>query len=109
LNSKSHRFYYGWVIVGVSFITLFFALGVRFSFGVFYAAILGGYGLGGALGAYVGGFFYDTMGSYFVPFVLSLALTSLGILGIWMAAPRHRSALINKTVQANAPAVESEP
>jgi MFS family permease len=67
------------------------------------------YGLGGALGAYAGGFFYDTMGSYFVPFALSLALTSLGILGIWMAAPRHRGSLINKTVQANAPAVESEP
>ncbi len=66
------------------------------------------YGLGGALGAYLGGFFYDTMGSYFVPFVLSLAWISLGILGIWMAAPRHRSALIDKTVQANTPAEESE-
>lgn len=66
------------------------------------------YGLGGALGAYVGGFFYDTMGSYFVPFVLSLAWISLGILGIWMAAPRHRSAQIDKTVQANTPAEESE-
>ena len=55
------------------------------------------YGLGGALGAYVGGYFYDTMGSYFVPFMLSLTCISLGILGIWMAAPRHRSALIDKT------------
>jgi MFS family permease len=50
------------------------------------------YGLGGALGAYVGGYFYDTMGSYFVPFVLCLISISIGILGIWMAAPRHRSA-----------------
>jgi len=49
--------------------------------------------LGGALGAYMGGYFYDTMGSYFVPFVLSLACISLGILGIWMAAPGHRKDL----------------
>ncbi|MGD8227180.1 MAG: MFS transporter [Desulfobacteraceae bacterium] len=56
------------------------------------------YGLGGALGAYLGGFFYDTMGSYIVPFVLSLAWISLGILGIWMAAPRHRSAQIERIV-----------
>lgn len=51
------------------------------------------YGLGGALGAYLGGYFYDKMGSYFVPFLLSLAFISLGILGIWMAAPRHRKDL----------------
>jgi MFS family permease len=51
------------------------------------------YGLGGALGAYMGGYFYDRMGSYFVPFLLSLACISLGILGIWMAAPRHRKGL----------------
>jgi MFS family permease len=56
------------------------------------------YGLGGALGAYLGGYFYDTMGSYLVPFTLSLACISLGIFGIWMAAPRHRSGLIDKTV-----------
>lgn len=32
--------YYGWVIVAVMFVTLFFSLGFRFSFGVFYSAIL---------------------------------------------------------------------
>jgi MFS family permease len=32
--------YYGWVIVAVMFVTLFIALGFRFSFGVFYSAIL---------------------------------------------------------------------
>ncbi len=52
------------------------------------------YGLGGALGAYMGGYFYDMMGSYFVPFVLSLACVILGILGIWMAAPRHGKDLL---------------
>lgn len=47
------------------------------------------YGLGGALGAYIGGYFYDTMGSYSVPFTLCVACFSLGILGFWTAAPRH--------------------
>ena len=43
---KTDRFYYGWVIVVVSFFTLFFTLGTRFSFGVFYVAILKEYGWG---------------------------------------------------------------
>ena len=32
--------YYGWVIVVVMFVTLFFSLGFRFAFGVYYSAIL---------------------------------------------------------------------
>ena len=43
---KADRLYYGWIIVGVSFLTLFFSLGIRFSFGVFYLAILKAYGWG---------------------------------------------------------------
>ena len=39
-----HRFYYGWVIVAVSFLTLFMALGVRYSYGVFFVAIVREYG-----------------------------------------------------------------
>jgi len=38
------RIYYGWVIVATSFLTLFFSVGIRFSFGVFYLAILQEYG-----------------------------------------------------------------
>jgi len=48
MKGKSKRVYYGWVIVGVSFLTLFFSLGIRFSFGVFYVAILREYGWGRA-------------------------------------------------------------
>ena len=44
----TYRFYYGWVIVAVSFFTLFLVMGVRFSFGVYYIAILGEYGWGRA-------------------------------------------------------------
>ncbi len=49
-----------------------------------------GFGLGGALGPYVGGYFYDQTGSYFIPFLFLLASIFFGVLGIWMAAPRHR-------------------
>ena len=34
------RIYYGWEIVATSFLTLFLSVGIRFSFGVFYVAIL---------------------------------------------------------------------
>jgi MFS family permease len=50
------------------------------------------YGLGGALGPYLGGYFYDQLGNYTLPFILVLVSISLGLLGIWMAAPRHRRA-----------------
>ena len=48
MTETSHRFYYGWVIVAVSFFTIFFASSVRYCFGVFYVAILGEYGWGRA-------------------------------------------------------------
>ena len=43
---KTHRLYYGWIIVAISFLTLFFSLGIRSSFGVFYVAMLQEYGWG---------------------------------------------------------------
>ncbi|MBW1861986.1 MAG: MFS transporter [Deltaproteobacteria bacterium] len=48
MNKKTHRFYYGWVIVAVSSFTLFLSIGTRSSFGVYYIAILGEYGWGRA-------------------------------------------------------------
>jgi len=44
LRNKHSLFYYGWVIVAVSFLTIFLVLGTRSSFGLFYAAILQEYG-----------------------------------------------------------------
>ncbi|GIX48907.1 MAG: MFS transporter [Candidatus Tectimicrobiota bacterium] len=41
---RPRRFFYGWVIVAVSFLTLFLVVGTRFSLGVFYVAILEAYG-----------------------------------------------------------------
>jgi len=50
-----------------------------------------GWGLGGALGAYLGGYFFDRAGSYTIPFLLVSISICLAILGIWMAAPRRRN------------------
>jgi len=48
-----------------------------------------GFGLGGALGPYVGGYFHDHTGSYAFPFLLLLVSIALGVLGMWWAAPRR--------------------
>jgi len=48
LDDTRRRFYYGWVIVVVSFFTLFMAVGIRNAFGVFYIAVLNEYGWGRA-------------------------------------------------------------
>ena len=50
-----------------------------------------GFGIGGALGAYVGGYFYDITGTYMIPFIMLLVTVLLGIGGIWLAAPRRRA------------------
>ncbi len=38
------KFYYGWVIIGCSVLTLFLSMGIWYSFSVFYAAIVNNYG-----------------------------------------------------------------
>ncbi|MBW1801956.1 MAG: MFS transporter, partial [Deltaproteobacteria bacterium] len=45
---RPYPFYYGWIIVAVSFLTIFFVLGTRSCFGLFYTAILAEYGWGRA-------------------------------------------------------------
>jgi MFS family permease len=49
-----------------------------------------GFGPGGALGPFLAGYFYDRAGSYTLPFFVLIGVICLGILGMWMAAPRHR-------------------
>lgn len=44
INRRKNNFYYGWIIVAISFLTLFFSIGVRVSFGVYYVAILDEFG-----------------------------------------------------------------
>lgn len=47
------------------------------------------FGLGGALGAYLGGYFFDQRGSYTIPFVTVLLSIIASALAIWLAAPRE--------------------
>ena len=54
-----------------------------------------GFGIGGAMGAYLGGYFYDQMGTYFVSFLLSLSIIIISVFSIWIATSRRcRTALI---------------
>jgi MFS family permease len=48
-----------------------------------------GWGLGGFSGAWFGGFWYDRWGSYHGAFLLTIGLSMLGCLALWLAAPRH--------------------
>jgi len=48
-----------------------------------------GFGLGGALGPYLGGYFHDLTGSYVAPFIIAMVSVAVGVYGIWMAAPRR--------------------
>ena len=52
-----------------------------------------GFGMGGAIGAYAGGYFYDRMGTYFVPFLLLLATIIIAAFSIWMTAPTYKSSM----------------
>jgi len=49
-----------------------------------------GWGIGGALGPYLAGYFHDQMGSYLIPFILLLVCIIVSIIGFWMAAPGRR-------------------
>jgi MFS family permease len=60
------------------------------SLGRIMGTLIVGWGIGGALGPYLGGYFYDQAGSYTFPFFLVLVSIILGLLGIWMADPSHR-------------------
>ncbi|MFH1491500.1 MAG: MFS transporter, partial [Pseudomonadota bacterium] len=46
------------------------------------------FGIGSALGAYLGGFFYDRTGSYVIPLLIVLALFIINAAALWVAAPR---------------------
>jgi MFS family permease len=64
------------------------------SLGLIIGTFSTGWGFGGALGPYLGGYFYDQMGNYTIPLILAMVGFSVGIVGIWMAAPRRRRPFI---------------
>ena len=60
--------------------------------------------LGGAAGPWVTGVMYDRLGTYLPAFSLSIALSLVSAIGVWLAAPRKvRSVAGRVRVPATAP------
>ncbi len=60
-------------------------------FGMVNGLILMGFGLGGAIGPWLGGYIFDTTGSYTQAFIISIAAYVISCLSFWIAAPRKAS------------------
>ena len=62
-------------------------------FGPYLGTILGllelGWGLGGFAGSWFGGYWYDRWGSYHGVFALTIGVSLLGCVAMWLAAPRR--------------------
>jgi|WetSurMetagenome_2_1015567.scaffolds.fasta_scaffold167748_1 sugar phosphate permease len=58
-------------------------------FGTASGMLLTGFGLGGAIGPWLGGYIYDNTGSYENAFILCIACIVLGSVSYWIAAPRN--------------------
>lgn len=52
------------------------------------------WGLGGFAGTWVGGYWYDQWGSYHGAFALTMGISLLGCIALWLAAPRHSRSLV---------------
>lgn len=50
------------------------------------------FGVGSAIGAYFGGYFFDQRGSYTIPFIMVLLSIITGAFALWAAAPRKSRA-----------------
>jgi MFS family permease len=57
--------------------------------GAILGVLEGGYGLGGALGAFTAGYLFDTLGHYAFSFALVLGAVALSCVSLWLAAPRR--------------------
>jgi MFS family permease len=62
-------------------------------FGLASGILLTGMGLGGAIGPWLGGYLYDTTGSYDNAFILCMACIVLASVSYWIAAPRNADKL----------------
>jgi MFS family permease len=81
--------------VGLQAPTLFVGASDLFSgrhFGAINGVILGGMGIGGAAGPWVGGYIYDIFGSYRYAFGLSMLCFCLSAIAFVIAAPRRKMA-----------------
>ncbi len=62
-------------------------------YGAISGLILTGFGTGGAIGPWLGGYIYDITGSYISAFVFSMVCFGLAGIAFWIAAPRKAARL----------------
>jgi len=58
------------------------------SFGIINGFITMGYGLGGIVGPWLGGFIFDVTKSYSIALIIAILVTCLAFVLLWIAAPR---------------------
>ena len=80
----------GWGVTAPMFMAISADLFKGKGFGLIYGMVEGGVGIAGALGAWIGGFVFDTTGSYQWAFLLAIVLFIISIVFVWLAAPRKR-------------------
>jgi MFS family permease len=61
--------------------------------GAINAMLLVGTGVGGAIGPWLGGYIYDTTGSYSNDFIISMIAFAVASMFFWIAGPRHAEKL----------------
>ena len=64
--------------------------------GAIYGLLEAFVGIGGAFGAWIGGFLFDTTGSYMSAFAVAVITCALSAIFMWGAAPRKGEALKEK-------------
>jgi len=68
----------------------------RTSFGAIYGFAVLGFGIGNAIGPWLGGFLFDLMGNYRLVFLIAILNLSVSSLLFWIAAPRKIRIVIGK-------------
>jgi MFS family permease len=76
-------------------------------FGTASGMLLTGMGLGGAIGPWLGGYLYDTTGSYDIALILCMACIVLASVSYWIAAPRNADELHAKRFKSHSEKVPS--
>lgn len=57
--------------------------------GTIFGVLEAGYGMGGAIGAYMAGYLFDQLGHYTLSFSIVLGAIALSCASLWLAAPRR--------------------
>jgi len=68
----------------------------RTAFGAIWGFAVLGFGVGTAVGPWIGGLFFDLLGNYRLVFLISILNLSVGSITFWLAAPRKIRMVIGK-------------